>query len=100
MNASTLLRELSRTVRAGIQSFRMVLPEIDPVARIVVQFRDAGAVSPPTAQRFHPATPVDEQAFERMLRCGVIRQTRPGRYYLHEATLAETGFPWWSGVLD
>jgi hypothetical protein len=55
--------------------------------RVVRAFREAGATSPRTAQRYHPHSALDESAFESLLAEGIIRQRSPGRYYLDEAAL-------------
>jgi hypothetical protein len=73
---------------------------MDPATRIIDQFREAGAVSPQRAQRFHATSVRVEQSFTRLLQRGVLRQARPGRYYLDERTVANAGPVWWSGELD
>lgn len=57
---------------------------------IVRAFREAGATSPRTAQRFHAHSVFDESAFSSLLAEGIIRQRSPGRYYLDEAALRRT----------
>jgi hypothetical protein len=58
-----------------------------PASSIVRAFREAGATSPRTAQRYHAHSALDESAFESLLADGIIRQRSPGRYYLDETTL-------------
>lgn len=54
---------------------------------VVRAFREAGATSPRTAQRYHAHSALDESAFASLLEEGIIRQRSPGRYYLDEAAL-------------
>jgi hypothetical protein len=54
------------------------------VLRIVSQLRDAGALSPERAQRYHARSRVEERTFRRLMGRRVIRQATPGRYYLDE----------------
>jgi len=54
---------------------------------IITAFREAGAVTPRRAQRFHAHSVLDEAAFNRLLHAGVIRRAKAGRYYLHERAL-------------
>jgi hypothetical protein len=54
---------------------------------VIAAFRDAGAVSRSTAQRYRPATDSEEAAFRGLLATGIIRQPEPGRFYLDEDSL-------------
>ncbi len=58
-------------------------------AGLIAALRDAGAVSPSTAQRFHPHSKAEEEAFLRLMRRRVIRQVTPGHYYLDARILEE-----------
>lgn len=62
---------------------------------IIVAFRNAGAVSRSSAQRFHASNETDEAAFRGLLAAAIIRQPEPGRYFLDEAALDE-----WLGWRD
>lgn len=59
-----------------------------PTQLIVQRFRDAGAISVRTAQPYHPGSLVEQLEFQRLLRNSIIREPRPGRYYLDERTLS------------
>ncbi len=52
--------------------------------RIIQQLRNAGALSPETAQRYHARSKMEEAVFLELLHQGVIREPMPGRYYLDE----------------
>jgi hypothetical protein len=63
--------------------------------RIVAAFREAGAVSRSSAQRYHPTSENDEAAFRGLLAAEIIRQPEPGRYFLDKAALDQ-----WVGFHD
>lgn len=63
-------------------------------AEIVRAFREAGAVTPARAQRFHPHSGLDEVAFNRLLSMGVIRQASRGRYYLADRDADRRSVSW------
>jgi len=67
--------------------------------RIIRLFREAGAMSPYTAQPFRARSRMEERTFLRLLRLSAIRQPMRGRYYLDEEvlrTLPMQGvLPWW-----
>ena len=77
---STFSREMS-------QLHSRSFPGGAPAAFIILAFRDAGAVSRRTAQRYHPRTRHDERAFALLLDSDIIRQPVPGRFYLDEEVL-------------
>jgi len=55
---------------------------------IIAEFRHSGAISHPSAQRFHARTSLQERTFAWLLELEIIRQPTPGRYYLDEEALA------------
>lgn len=58
----------------------------NPAERAIIEaFREAGAVSPRRAQRFHPHSALEEAAFQRLLLDGTIRRASAAHYYLHLA---------------
>jgi len=59
-----------------------------PAHQVIIKFREAGAVTRHSAQRFHPSSSIEQDAFERLLRIGVIRQPSYAHYYLDEPALA------------
>ena len=61
--------------------------------RLIGEFLAAGALSPDTAQPFHPRTTLERWTFAELLRHAVIRESRPGRYYLDERTLRRLAGP-------
>jgi hypothetical protein len=73
-------------------------------AKIIAAFRDAGAVSRSTAQRFRAATEDEVAALRGMLEVEIIRQSEPGRYFFDEAALdAWLGLRWpqrYTGLLS
>ena len=58
-----------------------------PSQRIIQQFREAGALSPATATRFHASAVGEELAFTQLLRAGVLREPAPGRYFLFQSSI-------------
>src|SRR5437016_9906834 len=67
--------------------------------RIIRLFREAGAMSPYTAQPFRARSRMEERTFLHLLSLSAIRQPMRGRYYLDEQvlrTLPMQGvLPWW-----
>ena len=93
-----------RTVaRIWVDRIQAVLPAFGASAleaqRIISLLREAGAISPYTAQPFRARSRIEERTFLHLLRLGAIRQPAPGRYYLDEQvlkTLPMQGvLPWW-----
>ena len=58
---------------------------------IIEAFREAGAVTPRRAQRFHARSAVEEAAFDRLLRAGVIQRASARRYYLRDRQSTPAG---------
>ena len=58
-----------------------------PAQRVISAFREAGALTPQSAQRFHPSSVLEQAAFQQLLRLAVIREPAHGRYYLDERSL-------------
>src|SRR6266498_5675824 len=67
--------------------------------RIIQEFREAGAITPPTAQPFRAHSRAEERAFHYFFDIAVIRETTRGRYYLDERSLEflqrQLSVPWW-----
>lgn len=79
---------LRALARAWVERVQALLgPSPLPTYRIMEEFREAGAITPRTAQPFHAHSRVEEQAFLQLLEAGVIRQPVRGRYYLDERSL-------------
>ena len=79
---STLLYEASRwPPLLGVPGGRVA-------AVLIREFRNAGAVSRATAQRFRPRTGAEEYALSALLQSGVVRQPVPGRFYVDESELS------------
>jgi hypothetical protein len=57
------------------------------VQTVIREFREAGAVSRQTAQRFRARSRNEEAAFAYLLSFGIIRQPKRGRYYLDQRSL-------------
>jgi len=55
---------------------------------VVREMRQAGAVEPPAARPLVDLRRLDRRAAERLLARGVLRETRPGMYWLDEAAYA------------
>ena len=58
-----------------------------PAQQVISAFREARAITPETAQRFHPRSRMEEDAFWNLMRLGIIREPTHGRYYLDERSL-------------
>ena len=61
-----------------------------PAQRIILQFREAGALTASTALPFHAQSRIEELEFKRLLRAHVIREPSPGRYFLDARNLDRT----------
>ena len=83
-------------IQAVLPAFRASSIE---ARRIIFLLREAGAISPYTAQSFRARSPMEERTFLHLLRLGAIRQPAPGRYYLDEQVLRtlplQGVLPWW-----
>jgi len=78
-------RSVARVWTDRVRSLVAWLPASSEAAQdIIQQFREAGAVSPETAQRYHARSRMQEAVFLDLVDREVIRQPRPGRYYLEE----------------
>jgi len=96
----TPFRTIARTWVDRIQAMLPVFGVSSVEAQqIVCLLREAGAMSPYTAQSFRARSRMEERTFLHLLRLGAIRQPRRGRYYLDEqvlSTLPMQGvLPWW-----
>jgi len=82
---------LRATVRVWAERAQTVLAALSasslPAQQVINAFRAAGAITPETAQRYHPRSRMEEDAFENLLRLEIIRQPTRGRYYLDERSL-------------
>ena len=58
--------------------------------RIILQFREAGALSAATSLPFRAQSRIEELEFKRLLRAHVIREPSPGRYFLDLRQLERT----------
>jgi hypothetical protein len=56
--------------------------------RLVRRLRSAGATSERSAKPLEPANRMEERSLARALRCGTIRRTDAGLYWVDEAKLA------------
>ena len=61
-----------------------------PAQRIILQFREAGALTASTALPFRAQSRIEELEFKRLLRAHVIREPSPGRYFLDLRHLERT----------
>ena len=84
------LKSLKEGLGRALASAVLLSPDAHQVLR---QFRQAGALTADSAQPFHPQSPGEVRAFEELLKLTVIRQPRPGRYFLDERTLRRLGLP-------
>lgn len=57
--------------------------------RIVRQFFDAGALSPRMARRYYPRSAAEAKAFADLRADLIIREARPGHYFLSMDTLQQ-----------
>jgi hypothetical protein len=55
--------------------------------RIIQQFREAGALNPATATKFHASSIHEEIVFGRLLWVGILREPVPGRYFLLQSSI-------------
>lgn len=97
MSILTAIQDLADTVATGLRSAPPMFTygATPTAARIIVAFRDAGATSPSSAQRYRVRSHVDENVFRMLLHRGIIRRASPGRYYLDERGLRL--HRWWLG---
>jgi hypothetical protein len=72
----------------GTLSFRGI-PGRRVGGMIIRDFRNAGATSRRTAQRFRPRSAAEVDALRQLMEAWIICQPEPGRYFLNEAGLAE-----------
>lgn len=56
--------------------------------RLVRKLRGAGAISAWSAQPFEPGNRMERRALDRALRCGMIRRTDEGTYWVDEEKVA------------
>ena len=86
------MRSIRITARVWTDRVRAIIARLPASAEtaqsIIQQFRDAGAVSPQAAQRYHPRSSMEEAVFLDLQSRGVIREPSPGRYYLDERAAA------------
>jgi len=94
MNLQRAIDEFVRGLSSGTARLvgGMALNRRD--AEIIQAFREAGAVMPSRAQRFHPHSGLDEVAFNRLLSARVIRPTSRGRYYLADRDADRQAVSW------
>ncbi|HMJ94046.1 MAG TPA: hypothetical protein VK472_08105 [Allosphingosinicella sp.] len=57
--------------------------------RVLREFREANAISPPSAIPFEPKRRLDRRYFNSLVDFGAAIETRPRVYYLDEEKLAE-----------
>lgn len=57
--------------------------------RVLREFREANAVSPPSAIAFEPKRRIDRRYFNSLVDYGAAIETKPGAYYLDEEKVAE-----------
>ena len=85
--------DLQRTLNALLSMLPHGVTEspvmFGPRARIVRQFRHAGALTPRTARRFYPRSSADAAAFAALLEEFIICQSTPGHYFLNRDTLQQ-----------
>ena len=73
--------ERARTILATVGASSL------PAQEIVSGFREAGAITRETAQRFHARSRMEGDAFWNLMRLEIIREPTHGRYYLDERSL-------------
>jgi len=79
------LREIGRELLNRSQGLMATLTvSTIPAQHVISALREAGALTPLSAQRFHPSSVLEQAAFHQLLRLDVIREPAPGRYYLDE----------------
>lgn len=94
LDSGFIHRLTNRIARHGLTSLAPTLAQVlAPAEYVITQLRQAGAVSPSTATRFHAPTAVVERVFLSLQSQGVVRRASPGHYYLDERTLARVR-PW------
>jgi hypothetical protein len=88
------LSRLADAVDDGPARLQAAAAVLSPGARrIIVQFREAGALTPESSQPFHPQSSLDALAFTELLKAGIISHPRPGRYFLDERALRRLRSP-------
>jgi hypothetical protein len=75
------------TVAKALNMFVIGVPGRLAGGRIITAFREAGAVSRASAQRFHPSSEMEAAAFRGLVAAEIIRQPEPGRFFLDEDAL-------------
>jgi hypothetical protein len=85
-----------RLHRTLIAFFSMLAPRSTMLARlfgeqrrIVRQFFDAGSLSPRMARRYYPRSAAEAKAFADLQEDLIIREARPGHYFLSVETLQQ-----------
>ena len=73
--------ERARTILATVGASSL------PAQQVISAFREAGAITPEAAQRFHAGSRMEEDAFWHLMRLEIIREPTHGRYYLDERSL-------------
>jgi hypothetical protein len=58
--------------------------------RLIRKLRSAGATSEGSAHPLEPENRIERKSLERALRCGTIRRTGDGNYWLDEEQLARS----------
>ena len=71
----------------GVSSFVLGAPGHRTGVRIIRTFRQAGAVSRSTAQRYQPPNEHEAEVFNGLLAIEIIKQTDRARYYLDQEAL-------------
>jgi hypothetical protein len=86
------VRQLFDAVQHGVSLVAAgVAVETPHARRIIEEFRRAGALTPESSQPFRAQSPLHQLAFQELLKIAVIRQFRPGRYFLDERALRRVG---------
>ena len=73
--------ERARTILATVGASSL------PAQQVISAFREARAITPETAQRYHARSRMEEDAFWNLMRLEIIREPTHGRYYLDERSL-------------
>jgi hypothetical protein len=83
-----VVSEFLASLSDGLSAVLLSVVLLNPSAwQILRQFRQARALTPDSAQPFHPQSPQERRAFDGLLRLTIIRQAHPGRYFLDERAL-------------
>jgi len=87
-----VISNILKSLDDGLGALLLSVVLLDPNARhVLLEFRKAGALTPDSAQPFHPRSPTELRAFEQLLKRAIIREPRPGKYFLDERTLRHSG---------